>query len=151
MQRKAVAVPSLVGAILDVVAAVILIPRYGLQGAAIASLLGALGFGLCLCTMVRLHGVAAKTLRAQLSRVAAVILALTLATVATSGVGPIIAFGATLGAAVGTYALCGVGRGVLTSADVERLRSAAPRVAVRTPAIAHGVLPHMLLVARMSS
>jgi O-antigen/teichoic acid export membrane protein len=150
MQRSAVALPALLGALFDIVGAIVLVPSYGLTGAAIASLLGALGFGLGFSLAVRLHGAAARTLREQLLRVAAMIAALIVSAVATQTLGPVVSCAAMWIAALGVYALCGLGGGVLLSADIERLRSALPRAALRVFGVSQRLLNHALLVAKTS-
>ena len=151
MQRKAVALPAFFGAAFDLVAAIVLVPRYGLSGAAMASLLGALGFGLGLCAMVRLHGPTAQTLRAQLLRVAAMIAALIVSGVVTRGAAPVLAGAILWSTTIVVYAACGAGRGVLIRTDLDRLKGAAPRLAIRVPAATRGLLNRALLVAPRSS
>ncbi len=147
MQRRAVAFPALVGAVLDIGAALILIPGHGLSGAAVASLIGALGFAFGFCTIVRLRGPTVQTLRAQLLRVITMIAALIAAGIATQNASAVIAFAAIWATTITVYFLCGAGHGVLTGEDLTRLRAAAPRLAIRVPRAARGYVNRALLVA----
>ena len=146
MQRGAIALPAALGALLDVAAAVLLIPRFGLAGAAIASLVAGLTFGLGFCVMVRLHGSALRTLRAQLIRVGLMISALIAVGVLTQDAAPAVAAGAMWCTAIVVYLMCRAGGGVLIGEDVGRLKAAAPRLALRLPRTARGLAVRALLV-----
>ncbi len=123
MQRSAIAVPALLGAVIDVGLSLLLIPHFGMLGAATASMGGGLAFGLSLCAMVEITQSVAKVLRSQLVRVAIMIAVLLIAGIATEHSTAVLALAIMWASTIAVYILCRLGNGVLTTSDVDRLKA----------------------------
>jgi O-antigen/teichoic acid export membrane protein len=151
VQRAAIAFPALVGAVLDIGLSLLLIPRYGVFGAAAASLVGGLAFGFSLCLMIRIPTGAKVALRSQLIRVVVMIAVLVISGIATEHAGMGIALAVTWISVLSVYLACRFGQGVLTVADIHRLKSAEEGWPITLSARSWRVADRLLLVAARES
>lgn len=150
-QRATIAFPALLGAVLDAGLSLLLIPRYGLFGAATASLVGGLAFALSLCLMIRIPPGTATALRAQLIRVVAMIAVVMISGIATEHAGIEIALGVMWISGLIVYVACRFGGGVLTTTDLDKLRAAEKRWPITVSPRTWRVASRLLLVASRSS
>ncbi len=151
MQRAAIAFPALLGAVLDIGLSLLLIPRYGLFGAAAASTVGGLAFGFSLCLMIRIPPGAKMALRSQLIRVVVMIAVLVISGIVTEHAGMGVALAVMWISVLSAYLACRFGKGVLTTTDMDRLRSAEEGWPITLSARFWRVADRVLLVAARAS
>jgi O-antigen/teichoic acid export membrane protein len=123
LQARGIAWPGLGGAMLDIGCALLLVPRYGLVGAAIASLAGCLAYSALIGASIRLGSSPREALRSQYPRVALMAAVLAASCIASSRLAWPAALCIVLVSTAVTFYLLGSRGGVLSAADVERLLS----------------------------
>lgn len=142
IQRRALVLPALMGAVSDIVLSIALIPSFGVYGAAVASLAAAAVFCLSLVGLVKTPALASSAVVSQLGRVGSVIVVLVALGVLSEHLSAWLALLIMWPVLVLAYALCRLGGGVLTRDDLTRLRGVTDRSRFRP-------VPSMWRVARM--
>jgi O-antigen/teichoic acid export membrane protein len=150
-QRAAIAIPALLGALFDAGLSILLIPHYGLFGAAAASLVGGLAFGLSVSLMTRIPPGAKMALRSQLIRVLVMIAVLVISGIATEHAGVGVALGVMWISVLSVYMACRFGHGVLTTTDIDRVRAAEHHWPITLSARTWRVAVLLLLVTTHAS
>jgi O-antigen/teichoic acid export membrane protein len=126
VQRRAIMIPSVIGAAVDVAAAVALVPAYGIYGAMTASVLAAVTYAGILCWIVEIPPSARRTLWEQSARVVAIVGLLAVLGGATAQWSHGAAVAAVGFGVVVAYAAAAYGSGVLVPSDLAALKAAIP-------------------------